>query len=175
MNPLCDARFWDLLRDILVTSSDASKAFRPLKTWLLPLLNRIPTVPITVAFLNILMAGPAPLDSTSVSHACHCLCILWPLAVPKVNADTLVDCFGTVLRACKSIADDANEYLTRLTALIVASYSSAVTNTGNRKKVSNHAHAIIKPPSDRTARSSTEPSSSTISATGWNVRAWIPT
>lgn len=135
-NPIRDARFWDLLQDVLIASSNAAKSARLIRAWLVPLLNRTPIAPIVIAYLTSLSSAQnASTESPTLQSAAHSLCLLWPLAAPRFSADTLLDCFGAVLRVFKCPRETTDEHLSRLAALVVTAYSSAVTNTSVRKKV----------------------------------------
>lgn len=80
-----------------------------------------------------------PDDAELAALASQCLCLLWPLAVPKFSADTLLDGFGAVLRVFTQLigGKPADEDAIHLSTLIIASYTLSATNTANRKKVSH--------------------------------------
>lgn len=139
-NPLLDARYWELLRDVFTASTGAAKsaaATRPTKTWLVPLLNRTPIAPITVALFAFIAADPSSIDPALVNSASQCLCLLWPLAVPKFTADAVLECFGAVIGVFSALASAS--LVPHIASMIVASYTAAASSTGNRKKVRSHA------------------------------------
>lgn len=133
---LKDIQIWKLLHDILQTSALAAKAARPLRTWLLPLLNRTPCAPVLIAFLNS-AEGHTP-DLLSVGS--RALALIWPLAVPRISADTLLDCFGAVARLFtpqfwQRCDNSTRTTVLRIVNLVVSSYRSSLASSGTKKKV----------------------------------------
>ncbi|KAI0343910.1 hypothetical protein BDW22DRAFT_1473650 [Trametopsis cervina] len=139
-NPLLDVQIWTLLHDILQTSASLSRgslASRPLRTWLLPLLNRIPTAPILVALFT-LVDHESPPELLYVASKAFAL--LWPMAVPKIGIDSLQDCYGSVTRLlAQPVKKQSNEAtdasVFRLVDLVVASYRSSSANSSAKKKL----------------------------------------
>lgn len=144
-NPICDSRYWGLLADIL-GNSNAEKTDdrgRALRAWLIPLLNRIPIAPILLSYLELLSTS-AQIDPSQSTLALKCIAILWPLAVPKVNPETLLECFGAVIQlgvspdvsglSCGRVL--ALEGLPALSA-IVSSYRAFLANAAAKRKVRN--------------------------------------
>ena len=75
-----------------------------------------------------------------------CLSILWPLAVAKFTPETLLECFGTVLRLLREYASFRQAHEARvctrveqLLSQLVASYRYSITNASNKKKVRTDA------------------------------------
>ncbi|KAF7794109.1 hypothetical protein EIP86_005239 [Pleurotus ostreatoroseus] len=109
---------------------------RSTKPWLIPLLSRVPIIPIIITLLNHLSQSTSPDVAELASVASQCLSLLWPLAVPKFSADTLLDGFGAVLRVFNQLAgrEAVDEDTVHLATLIVNSYTSSAANTANKKK-----------------------------------------
>ncbi|EKM60878.1 uncharacterized protein PHACADRAFT_133752 [Phanerochaete carnosa HHB-10118-sp] len=137
-NPLFDARYWSLLRDILV-GSDVAKS-RSAKAWLVPILQRTPLVPIANTVLTSWMYHTAAVLA-QVLPAAECLSILWPLAVPKFSPEALLECFGTVIRLLddyssffQALDPSARTRAEHVLTQIVDSYRYSATNASNKKK-----------------------------------------
>src|SRR5436305_1525683 len=92
---LLDVEHWSLLADILVLHT--SREARPLKTWILPILNRTPFCPIITNFLNLFSVHSQDLSAIVET----CVRILWPLTVQKFSAENLLEAFGAVFRVGK--------------------------------------------------------------------------
>ncbi|KAI0085622.1 Urb2/Npa2 family-domain-containing protein [Irpex rosettiformis] len=142
-NPLLDLQVWKLLCDILeasARSTNASRSTRPLRSWLLPLLNRLPISPILIAFLG-LADHEQPVKLFHV--ACKTLSLLWPLAVPKINVDTLLDCFSAITSFLaqpdwKQSDKAAAGTVLRLANLVISSYRSSLAGNVAKKKLYPH-------------------------------------
>ncbi|KAI0963291.1 hypothetical protein AcW1_000407 [Taiwanofungus camphoratus] len=142
-NPVLDTRYWKLLFDI-ISYTDASKAnghSRALKTWLVPLLNRVPVAPIIVAFFSMSeSSGRDGMCSLDVLVS-RCLTVLWPMAVPKFSPETLLECFGAVIVHSMNHIDrivtsaDFEKDTMQAQSLVVSSYRTAFSNSANKKKL----------------------------------------
>jgi hypothetical protein len=129
-NPLLDTRFWSLLADIVSPRGPVPRS-RPIKIWLVPLLNRTSVVPIVVCFLNLLSSSDTRYRSLT-TLVYRCLEVIWPIAALKVNFDTLTDCFRSTLGVCNLCKVD--ESLARLCLLITKSIQASLPNVSNKKK-----------------------------------------
>lgn len=133
-------RYWTLLADIISPAEEKQQIsqFRPTRTWLTPLLNRILTAPIILAFISLL---PNQCDSDRLlltPIVRRCLAAIWPLSVHKVTLDMQLECFGGVLKlvigiGAEAMADDEN--LSMISDTITTSFRDAFGNTSNKKKV----------------------------------------
>ncbi|KAI0757227.1 Urb2/Npa2 family-domain-containing protein [Daedaleopsis nitida] len=143
-NPTCDTRYWQLLLDILIPS-DTAKAGdygRATRAWLVPLLNRIPVAPILLSYLDLLSIADY-IDAVQCSIVFRCMSFLWPLAVPKFNPETLLECFGAVLQLGMSSSDVSEASCGKLHALndlrmltlVVTSYRTSLSNSTAKKKL----------------------------------------
>lgn len=136
-NPVADTDHWLLLAEIISPLKQTDDS-RRLKTWLVPLLNRTPLIPIVVAYLNLLPSLTSSQREALSEPFVRCFVVLWPLATQKVNADTLLECFGAFLDAfgvgSKELA--TVEVLAVIGPVITSSYRSALSNSANKKKVS---------------------------------------
>ena len=139
-NPLCDIRYWDLLAKIL-TSEKHGDHGRTSRAWLVPLLNRVPIAPVILSYLE-LVASEGSLDIAQYVAVSQCITALWPLAVPKFNPDTLLECFGAavhlvVAHGGRQPPDCESQLLneSRALSLIVQSYRTSLVNAGSKRKV----------------------------------------
>ncbi|KAI0359178.1 hypothetical protein OH77DRAFT_1473878 [Trametes cingulata] len=141
-NPLCDTRYWDLLARVLLTSGADKHGDhgRALRAWLVPLLNRVPIAPIVLSYLE-LIATEDSLDLAQYKLFAQCIAILWPLAVPKFNPETLLECFGAAVHSVvaiggRQVSDDHLQVLDDHRALsqIVSSYRAALSNSASKRK-----------------------------------------
>jgi hypothetical protein len=137
-NPILDPRYWALLAEIISPSNPQvhSPKSRLPKTWLTPLLNRIPIVPVVLAFISLLPTLPKAERLSLTPVVQRCLAIIWPLGVQKVMPDTLLECFGGVLKLFKEdndiIGDDS---LKKIGEMITVSFRSVLGNAASKKKV----------------------------------------
>jgi hypothetical protein len=127
-NPALDAEHWALLAEILV-SSESGRHNRPLRTWVLPILHRIPLGPILKHVLDHIPQHAEALTPL-VERSMH---ILWPMSVQKSTVETLLDVFGAVLRA--TVRCQADQRLARIGVLVSSSFRSVLGNTSSKKKV----------------------------------------
>ncbi|KAL1952185.1 hypothetical protein VTO73DRAFT_1334 [Trametes versicolor] len=133
-NPVRDSRYWALLSNVLAVSGADKHGDhgRALRAWLVPLLNRVPTAPVVLSYLEA-VATEGSLDSAQHALGTQCITVLWPLAVPKINPETLLECFGTALRLVVALGDpDLSD--DRALSLIVSSYRTALSNSGSKRK-----------------------------------------
>ena len=137
-NPILDHRYWILLADIIsFTDPQVQNAkSRPQKTWLKLLLNRIPIAPIVLGFISLIhtLSHHDRLSLTPVVR--QCLAIVWPLGIQKATSDTLLECFGGVLKFSKDDDDiGGNDSLANIEEMVTASFRTAFENASNKKKV----------------------------------------
>ncbi|KAI0768505.1 Urb2/Npa2 family-domain-containing protein [Trametes elegans] len=157
-NPICDSRYWGLLRKVLVASGaeEHSDHNRALRAWLVPLLNRVPFAPVILSYLEY-AAKEGSLDVAQYALVSQCIAILWPLAVPKFNPETLLECFGAavqlvVVQGGPSLSDGGLQALDghRALSLIVSSYRAALSNAGSKRKqlhtlfLQKHLHSWLQ-------------------------------
>ena len=93
-------------------------------------------------FSTLIEHRTADLSDNLEDIASRCIVILWPVASPKIPAETLVDCFAVVVgysRACAVKRDVATrpipENVIKALKLVVTSYRTALANSSNKKKV----------------------------------------
>lgn len=110
----------------------------------MPLLNRVPTAPVVLSYLEA-VATEGSLDSAQHALVTQCITVLWPLAVPKLNPETLLECFGAALRLVVALGDphlsDGRMQALddrRALSMIVSSYRTALSNSGSKRKVREH-------------------------------------
>lgn len=132
-NPLLDERYWILLRDVLL-GSDATKS-RSVRAWIVPILQRTPLAPVVIVLLSLWPRDGVP--PTLVSASAECLSILWPLAVPKLSTEVLLDCVTAVVKLLRTSAVVQNARVEPFLQQILASYRYSLANASNKKKVRN--------------------------------------
>ncbi|KAI0067870.1 hypothetical protein BV25DRAFT_1876669 [Artomyces pyxidatus] len=137
-NPILDLRYWQVLSDILNPSEPTtSQRILLTKTWLRPLVTRIPVAPIVASLFNLSIGldGARRADLYSVSSGP--IAILWPLAVQKMPPDMLLDCFGALLRvlADASFGRLPHQGRSRIGQLITSSFRITLGNTSTKKKL----------------------------------------
>ncbi|KAJ6574877.1 Urb2/Npa2 family-domain-containing protein [Mycena capillaripes] len=148
LNPVLDIRFWTLLSQIV---SDQTKAT---KHWLLPLLNKVPIAPVFVSFLELLSAVEVERRVPLTTAVGASLSSIWPLAVHKISAESLLDCFGAFLGVLDQFSEP-NDALEQIGDSIISSLRLSVGNSSNKKKLSslliqNHLRAWIGSSSNHT-------------------------
>ncbi|KAJ7139899.1 Urb2/Npa2 family-domain-containing protein [Mycena epipterygia] len=129
-NPVLDPRFWTLLSDIV------SEQTKSVKHWLLPLLNRVPVAPVVTSFLKLLPTIDAELRVPLTAVVNKSLASIWPLAVHKISAETLLEGFGTFLEVYENISEP-NDALEHLGVSVISSLRVSVANSSNKKKLSS--------------------------------------
>ncbi|KAG1810124.1 Urb2/Npa2 family-domain-containing protein [Suillus plorans] len=132
-NPVIDARYWSLLRKVLVLDGSVGAGVRGLKVWLGSLLNRTPLAPIIISILTLLRDLPVTKAKELLVPVHPCFSVLWPLSVHKIGVETLLECLGAVLNVSTELFDDV--ILDGICETIVFSYREALGNAGNKKKL----------------------------------------
>ena len=132
LNPVFDKRYWRLLLELVSTPQKGTTDSRSIKTWLAPLLHRIPIGPVVVVFLNSFVHVREEREQLS-ELASSCLTILWPLAVQRMNTELLLECFGALLAFLFANTLDAG--FAKNGRLVVNSYRNSLNNFSNKKKV----------------------------------------
>src|SRR5258708_14563471 len=98
-NPVLDLRFWTLVQSILVTlNSKSPKTVLTHNAWLMPLLNRVPLLPIVSSLVSNPQILPAEKRDELYLQSSRSLALIWSLAAPKFSLDNLIECFGSTLR-----------------------------------------------------------------------------
>ncbi|KAG6885946.1 hypothetical protein C0993_007448 [Termitomyces sp. T159_Od127] len=136
VNPLLDLRYWTLLHDVISFTSTGGSSWtqtRPLKTWLPPLLSRVPFAPSLVALFHFLGRLDSTLRDSVVPVIFSSLEILWPVSAQKMNTEAILECFGAFLIAYYEA--HGADHLVRIGSLIVTSYRNSVSYSSNKKKV----------------------------------------
>lgn len=134
-SPALDIKYWTLLKSILLPQSVLQIQD---KAWLVALLSRIPIVPIVVFFISTCSQHAAEVSEALELAACSTLSALWPLAVPRLNAESLLECAGAFFNhwsSCDKIGNVESKSSRDLGSLVVSSYRAALPNASNKKKV----------------------------------------
>ena len=136
-NPVLDLRFWTLVQSILSSlSSKSLKTELTRNTWLIPLLNRVPLLPIVSSLLSNSLNLPAPKLDEIYLQSSRCLALVWSLAAPKFSLDNLLECFGSILRVLQEISGSGeNPGLITICKLVTSSLHTAFSHSSNKKKV----------------------------------------
>ncbi|KAJ7071246.1 Urb2/Npa2 family-domain-containing protein [Mycena amicta] len=135
-NPIVDIQYWELL--VHIFSQQGSQ-----KHWLLPLLNRVPVAPIVASLFELCRSLDVDRRDSLASVANRSFMRFWPLAVPKIPAEMLLECLGAFLGV-----NGVNDGLQQMGFSIISSLRYAVGNSSNRKKlftlfIRNHLHDWI--------------------------------
>ncbi|KAH9075806.1 Urb2/Npa2 family-domain-containing protein [Lactarius deliciosus] len=134
-NPVLDLRYWKLLQGVcLSVNSESSKTAPVGSTWLLPLLNRLPLLPIVLSLLSNSLDLSAQKRSELYLQSSKSLAFFWPLAAPKFAHDALLDCFGAVLRVMETASGELSG-LFQICGLVTPSLRAALSNVLNKKKL----------------------------------------
>lgn len=137
-NPASDVRYWKLLQDILLpVRSKGSKTSSGSNTWLLPLLNRVPLLPIALSVLSNSLNLPVQKRDELYLYSSKFLALVWSLAAPKFSPDNLLECFGAMLRVLneETVGSDESTGLIEICALVTSSLHTTLSNSSNKKKV----------------------------------------
>lgn len=165
-NPVLDLRFWVLLHSILLSLSfKNSKTGLARNAWLIPLLNRVPLLPIVMSLLSNSLNLPAQKRDEVYLQSSRSLALVWSLAAPKFSLDNLLECFGSVLRVLEGEAAGSvqNPGLVAICTLVPSSLRTALSHSSNKKKVCHMlrrffdfmlslmlVHSLVKPLSQTT-------------------------
>lgn len=128
-----DKRYWRLLLELVTTLQKDADESRSIKSWLVPLLHRIPVGPVVVVFLNSFVHVHEEEREQLSELASSCLIVLWPLTVQRMNGELLLECFGALLGFLFSNPLDAG--FAKTGRLVVNSYRNSLNNSSNKKKV----------------------------------------
>ncbi|KAF7322796.1 Urb2 domain-containing protein [Mycena chlorophos] len=123
-NPIVDVEYWTLLADVLSVQSTAQKH------WLLPLLNRVPVAPILASLFELCQTLEQDVSDALGEVASRCFMRFWPLAVPRISTEALLECFGAFLRV-----EHAGDGLAQMGLSITESLRHSVANSTNKKKI----------------------------------------
>jgi len=144
-NPVLDLRFWTLLQDILFFLSPEDSKTRSIhNTWLIPLLNRVPLLPIVLSLLSNSVDLPARTRDELCLPSSKSFALVWSLAAPKFSPDHLLECFGVLLRVLVGAATESGENsgLTTICTLVTSSLHNALSHSSNKKKVHLIVHIL---------------------------------
>jgi hypothetical protein len=142
-NPVLDLRFWTLLQSIL--SSLSSKTGLARNAWLIPLLNRVPLLPIVFSLLSNSLNLPAQKRHEVFLLSSRSLTLVWSLAAPKFSLDNLLECFGSILRVLKGdvAGSGENPGLIAICKLVTSSLHTALSHSSNKKKVCHSSSRFL--------------------------------
>lgn len=136
-NPVLDLRFWTLLQSILLSlSPKSSRTGLARNSWLIPLLNRVPLLPIVSALLSNSLHLPAQKQDEVYIQSSRSLALVWSLAAPKFSLDNLLECFGSMLRGLEGKANGSSENpgLITICTLVTSSLRTTLSHLSNKKK-----------------------------------------
>jgi hypothetical protein len=159
-NPVLDLRFWTLVQSILSSlSSKNLKTGLTRNAWLIPLLNRVPLLPIVSSLLSSSLNLPVQKRDEIYLQSSRSLALVWSLAAPKFSLDNLLECFGSILRVLQgeTAGSGENPGLITICKLVTSSLHTAFSHSPNKKKVrllssrvltvtpTDIAHSLVKP------------------------------
>ncbi|KAI9445447.1 Urb2/Npa2 family-domain-containing protein [Lactarius indigo] len=117
-NPVLDLRYWKLLHGICLSVNSGSSK----------------TVSFSLYCLTSLDL-PAQKRSELYLQSSKSLAFFWTLAAPKFAHDSLLDCFGAVLRVIEPASGEVSG-LFEICGLVTSSLRAALSNVMNKKKLS---------------------------------------
>ena len=157
-NPVLDLRFWTLVQSILSSlSSKSLKTGLTRNAWLIPLLNRVPLLPIVSSLLSNSLNLSAQKRDEIYLQSSRSLTIVWSLAAPKFSLDNLLECFGSILQVLQGEIAGSGESLITICKLVTSSLHTAFSHSSNKKKVrplssrvltvvpTDVVHSLVKP------------------------------
>lgn len=147
-----DTRYWQLLSDIVCSSNrtqaDLTGSARTIKSWLLPILSRVPIAPIVIAFLSLLSSIEHDAQLVLNKLVSRSIAVLWPIAVPKFSPETLLECLAAVLSHLAALQftrlNETVESLGAIPLSIVSAYRTAFANSSNKRKVNTMSIQLIR-------------------------------
>ncbi|KAH7883895.1 Urb2/Npa2 family-domain-containing protein [Phlebopus sp. FC_14] len=138
-------KYWELLRDVLVGPTANA---RPLKSWLLPILNRTLLSTIITQLLSLRPTAirhdgsPSHIQAPRIlSPARAALSVLWPLAEKRIGIDALTECIGAMMHVCidweneVDATEEGVEDRAWICTTVLTSYRNAFGNAGNKRKL----------------------------------------
>ena len=135
INPILDARYWQLISSLNLSQDPAwtSAERRPTKTWLTPLLHRIPLGPVLVSFLSLFNDVDQKDQIHIAGLVSSCLSTLWPIAVQRMSTELLQECYGSLLHTLALGLN--NSGISEIGRMVSTSYHNSLTNSSNKRKV----------------------------------------
>ena len=153
-------KYWSLLNEVLtsVIPASANPLNNPARLWLVPLVNRVPIVPVLTTLLNLFSVDSCVSEEPLLSLAFRSFYALWPYASPKITLDSLLDCSGALFgylsaSSCKVLEPtDLESDLAKLASTVYTSYRESLGNAAHKKKVGKFSSFQMYPTvSDGTA------------------------
>ncbi|KAF5382976.1 hypothetical protein D9757_006310 [Collybiopsis confluens] len=118
---------WQLLLDILRSAN--------LESSLAPLLHRVSLARVVSHFFESIQNSPVESAFLLSRVFNECIATLWPIFVPKLTTDLLLECFGASLRFCGKHAP--NEHLSRVIMTVTSSFHRSLLAYTAKKKIFN--------------------------------------
>ncbi|TFK76878.1 hypothetical protein BDN72DRAFT_890675 [Pluteus cervinus] len=131
-NPLLDARYWQLLLDVI--SNQPSSSSRALPTWLITVLNRLPVAPIVSFTLTHQKTLPLDEQQSLLNAFTSCISLIWRIPAAKMTAEVLLDCLDAFWVVYLE-GHKKRHLVASLGLLIAGSYRHAFVNSSNKKKL----------------------------------------
>ncbi|CAA7264694.1 unnamed protein product [Cyclocybe aegerita] len=129
-NPIFDARYWQLTLGII--AHQLSEETRSVKTWLTPLLHRIPQGPVVAAFLDSFNDTQVDNKDDLADVVSASLSILWPVALQRMSVELLQECFGALLMQRPGTTSRG---IHGIGHIVASSYRSYLVNSSNKRKL----------------------------------------
>jgi hypothetical protein len=144
-NALLAPAYWHLLSDVITSSASCYSAnARPTssaaKTWLHFIVGRLPLNHLIAAYLLLLAQADAGVRSELDAPFQKCFHAIWPILAPRLTADVMLDCFGSLLSSLKAAVEEAPglallEGLASVATTVTAAYRTSLANVTNKRKV----------------------------------------
>ncbi|KAL4243177.1 hypothetical protein ABKN59_000993 [Abortiporus biennis] len=138
-NPLFDIRYSTLLNAIVGLSHDTQQRSKDSKSK--PWLSRVPIAPIVLSFISLITKERHEVEVVAATS--NYLGSLWSHAAPKLTAETLLECFGSLLDCIFALWNRSAfepplpSSLIELFRMIMHSARRSFSNSNNRKKLSS--------------------------------------
>lgn len=145
-------KYWGLLNEVVTSVIPAltNPLNNPARLWLIPLVNRVPIVPILTKLLTLFSVDEHVSEESLLSLALRSFHALWPYAAPKITLDSLLDCSGALFgyfsaSSCKVLLEqtDLKSDLTEFALTVYASYKESLGNAAHKKKVCKNCFSQV--------------------------------
>ncbi|KAK7694415.1 hypothetical protein QCA50_001601 [Cerrena zonata] len=143
-NPMLNFKYWSLLNEVLtsVIPAASNPLNNPARLWLVPLVNRVPIVPVLTTLLHLFSVDSYVAEEPLLSLALRSFYALWPYAAPKITLDSLLDCCGALFGYLAASSyklllqqTDLKSDLSKLALTVYTSYKESLGNAAHKKKI----------------------------------------
>jgi hypothetical protein len=141
VNPLLRPEYWRLLSYIVSTTASSQQNIRCTqfsskdKKWPRVIASRFPLQHLVVSYLS----STPQVDPVLVSELDllfeNCFQVLWPIAVLRLTAENLLECYGALLLSLQTEARTSSTPMKFMIASICNAYEAGASTVVNKKKV----------------------------------------